>query len=178
MAPEAEPSSPILRRTRLSPIFLGVFQIVVRVSLAVVFGLSGAAKIADPGRFARILHNYELMPPSGENLVVRFLPWIEILCAVSLLLGFRRKGGTLITGGLVVILSAVIASALWRGIETDCGCTLQQTPLSPWTLVRNAALLLAIAYLARQRRWVFSVDDWHTARITSLPTTSPGRLLG
>ena len=51
-----------------------------------------------------------------------FLPWLEIVTAMALLLGRLYLGALLSVSGLGVVFAVAVGSAWWRGLDISCGC--------------------------------------------------------
>jgi hypothetical protein len=54
-------------------------------------------KILHPLAFAEIVYNYQILPDVLVNLVALFLPWIELLVGLSLIVGMWLPGALLIS---------------------------------------------------------------------------------
>jgi len=116
----------------------------LRIVLAGVLLAAAAPKIADPAAFAAKLPNYRVFPDSLANIVAAVAPMLELLAAATLLTGRLYRGGVWLTAGLMAMFTALIGSALARGIDLDCGCFGALAPTEPvgaLDLVRNLVLL-------------------------------------
>lgn len=94
----------------------------LRVGLGGVFIWASWSKILDPESFARIIQNYQILPPVLVNPVAILLPWIEALCGIFLLCGYFVKGSALIVGVLLIVFGLVMSFNIYRGIDVACGC--------------------------------------------------------
>ena len=79
-------------------------------------------KILHPVPFAEIVYNYQILPDILVNLATLFLPWIELLVGLSLILGIGLPGAVLICNGLLVIFFSTLVFNMARGLDIDCGC--------------------------------------------------------
>lgn len=115
------------------------------VSLALIFGASGAMKLADLDIFEGSLANYQLTPRWMEKPLALLLPILETASAVGLLIGSTRTMAAFTLLMLLTIFTGAIAINLVRGrTNIDCGCfgpALRQE-LSAWLLVRNLFLMM------------------------------------
>lgn len=94
-----------------------------RAILAVVFLAAAIPKIRDPAGFAKSIHHYQLLPDAWINPLAIFLPWLEWVVAVALLIAPRlRRGALLLIAAMLVMFIGAIGSAMARGINIDCGC--------------------------------------------------------
>ncbi len=79
-------------------------------------------KMANPADFAKIIHNYQVLPVQLINLLAIFLPWIELLTGLFLVIGKWEKASALIISTLLVIFILGLSQALIRGLDISCGC--------------------------------------------------------
>jgi uncharacterized membrane protein YphA (DoxX/SURF4 family) len=97
-------------------------DVTLRVLLGGAFVLAGLLKIMDPARFAVDVGNYRLAPHALVNLVAIIIPWIEVVAGLSVLAGIWLRAAALVITSLTVMFFFVIASALARGLNIECGC--------------------------------------------------------
>lgn len=122
-----------------------VSRIVWRIVDMIVGGIfiyAGAIKVLDPVQFATDIDNYKILPwPISVGLAF-YLPWLEMLCGLALILRRLYLGGLSILTGLVgVFLVATIAAKL-RGLDITCGCFGHAS--QNWNFPTHVALDLAI----------------------------------
>jgi uncharacterized membrane protein YphA (DoxX/SURF4 family) len=122
---------------------------IAQLAIAVVFLAAALGKIGEAGPFARQIHYYRLLPVGFENLLAITLPWIELVAALSLVFGYRARAGAVITAGLMGLFVFVVASAVARGIDIECGCfgTSDGSRVGAAKLIENVGLL-ALALIA------------------------------
>jgi putative oxidoreductase len=120
-----------------------------QLGIAVVFLAAALGKIGDTGTFARQIHHFRLLPFGLENTLAITLPWIELVAALALLLRFRPRAGAVITAGLMGLFVFVVASAVARGLDIECGCfgTSDAGRVGTAKLIENVGLL-ALALVA------------------------------
>ncbi len=87
-----------------------------------IFIYAGVMKIFDPVGFANDIDNYKILPWLLTVRLAFYLPWLEILCGLAVILGLLYRGGLLILTLLIsiFIIASVIAKA--RGLDITCGC--------------------------------------------------------
>jgi uncharacterized membrane protein YphA (DoxX/SURF4 family) len=95
--------------------------------LAVVLGATFVAasyhKIVDPPDFAHMIYNYKLTPGALINLLAIYLPWVELVAGVALVLGLPgRRGAAALVAAMLVVFILAIGINLARGNAIDCGC--------------------------------------------------------
>lgn len=93
-----------------------------RFIVAFVFILAAAEKISDPGAFAESIANYRILPEFSHNIAAILLPWLELFCGVLLLCGISVRENTVILALLLAVFILMIASAMIRGLDINCGC--------------------------------------------------------
>ena len=126
----------------------------VRITLGVVFIYAALLKIADPVAFAGSVAAYHILPYFASYLTAAVLPFLELVCGLLLVCGYRVKGGALIIVGMNLVFMAALASALVRGLDIDCGCFKQGgAKTSPWlALSRDALFLVMTLFVLRAER--------------------------
>jgi len=87
-----------------------------------VFIYAGVVKAFQPGRFASDIDNYKILPWTISVGLAFYLPWLEILCGLALILRRLYLGGLSILTALVLIFSGVTIAAKVRGLDITCGC--------------------------------------------------------
>jgi uncharacterized membrane protein YphA (DoxX/SURF4 family) len=116
------------------------------IGLLLIF--SAAHKLLDLESFALTVFRYQLLPDPLVNLTAILLPWIELVCGISLLLIWRWRFAALWL--VLIIFSAFtigIIINLFRGTPFGCGCfkdSALEDPMSWFSVLRNALLLLLI----------------------------------
>ena len=133
-----------------------------RLILAVVFGIAGIAKLADPTGSRKSIIGFGLPAPLVIPLAW-LLPVAELVCAAALLPVASAWWGA--TGVLMLLLCFIagISISLIQGRRPDCHCfgQLHSAPIGWQTLVRNAALAgiaAGIVWLGRENPGASVVD--------------------
>lgn len=118
--------------------------------LATVFVGAALPKLVDPAGFALAIHHYHLAPDGLINLMAIYLPALELCAALGLLLPRTRRAAAWLTGLMLLIFTAALASAIVRGLDVSCGCFTTNPEagrVGILNLARNGALLLLIAWI-------------------------------
>ncbi len=107
-----------------------------------LFVAASLHKIVSPLEFARIIHNYKILPGVLINPAAIVMPWLELSCGLLLVLGRLRQASAALLFGLIGTFVLAIGFNLVRGVDFDCGCFGSgHTP--PWQiLLRDAGLFL------------------------------------
>lgn len=93
-----------------------------RIALGFLFLLAGTGKFRDPIKFMGGIDAYQMVHGWTIPLGAVFLPGIELLAALGLLLAWQVRASSLVIGGQLIIFIAAMGSALYRKLELDCGC--------------------------------------------------------
>ncbi len=121
----------------------------LRITLGLVFLYAGVPKILDVESFAQNVNAYKLLPYFLNYLVAATLPWLEAVCGLLLVTGFRRKAAAGILAGLNAFFIILLAVTIMRGLDIDCGCFNQGGEKVPlWLdIVRDVLFLWAALLL-------------------------------
>jgi uncharacterized membrane protein YphA (DoxX/SURF4 family) len=123
-----------------------VCRIVCRIGLGLVFVYAGILKIRDPIAFAGSVAAYKILPYSLNYLVAATLPWIETLCGILLIIGYRVRAAAGIVAAMNLLFIFLLASTIARGLDIDCGCFRQGGEKTPaWVSIARDVLFLATA---------------------------------
>ena len=95
---------------------------VLRLIICGTFVYAALDKIMHPDQFARIIYNYHQVPGQLINIFALFLPWVEIISGVLIIVGYWEKAATLIIGGMLVMFIIALSQALIKGVNIECGC--------------------------------------------------------
>lgn len=99
-----------------------IFSLLVRVVLGALFIYSSMDKIANMPDFAKIILNYKILPVELVNLMAIFLPWLEFVTGLLLVIGKFERAALVIYTTLLVIFILALSQALVRGLDISCGC--------------------------------------------------------
>ena len=96
--------------------------VLIRLIVGGIFLISGLAKIADPVRFLLTLREFQLLASALESFLAVYLPWLEFLLGLCIVVGILHRTASLMIAGLNGAFIIAIGSVMARGIEVDCGC--------------------------------------------------------
>lgn len=99
-----------------------ILSFVFRIIVGGIFLISGLAKISDPIRFMLTLREFRLFPEIIISSTAIYLPWLEFVLGLFILLGIMYRTSSLILAFLNLSFTLAILSLIIRGIEVDCGC--------------------------------------------------------
>lgn len=128
-----------------APRFLVFLTTGLRIMLGVVFIWASWNKLWHPDDFARIIQNYQILPPALIYPAAVMLPWVEIVCGGLLVTGLYVKGSVLIINLMLITFTVAYLSTWLRGIDAACGCfsASLQAGTSSYLVVLRDLLLLA-----------------------------------
>lgn len=117
----------------------------LRLLLSVVFLVACVPKIINPYEFALALFRYRIFPYYMINFLAIFVPWLEFVVAIALLLWSKgRQAALIIIVVMLFLFTVVISSSLLRGLDIACGCfsvRIDAAHIGWISIVRNISLL-------------------------------------
>lgn len=140
----------------------GWVELVLRYIVGMTFVYASIHKIEAPAEFAKVIYGYGLFPPGIINLVAVFVPFLEVITGLAIILGIYPRAATVLVGVMLLLFIIAISINLIRGYEFDCGC-FSFTPgehksSSVQLLVRDVVyFILCVLVLGYHgdRRWAF-----------------------
>jgi putative oxidoreductase len=122
-----------------------------------VFVFAGVTKIIDfqpirfldPMDFARDIDNYKILPWRVSVQLALYLPWLEIICGLALMLRRLYSGALALLLALLLVFIGASFAAKARGIDITCGCFghVSDQLSFAWHMVLDFAILAAIVAL-------------------------------
>ena len=122
----------------------GWIEVVFRWILGITFIYASYYKILSPTDFAKMVYGYNLFPEVLINLIAIFLPFIELISGLSLLLGIYPRSAALIINGLLLAFIILLTINIIRGHEFDCGCFSAKETGSPKMMVVRDMIYLIL----------------------------------
>lgn len=126
-----------------------ISSLTIRFVLGAVFIFAGIPKIMGTAAFAGAVYNYQLLPDVLINFFAIFLPWLEVIVGIFLILGVWLPGTVVIYNGLIITFIAALVISVHRGLDISCGCfsTDSTDVINLGTILRDVALFMASLYL-------------------------------
>ena len=136
--------------------------LILRIGFGGLFFYSGITKIREPIIFLDAVRGFRAFEPVSAITGLKFdpqpieawiamgLPWLEIFCGATVLVGIFHRGGLTILCGLIVVFIAAFASAWSRDLEITCGCFGTNTLVTNYffeIMLRCALLAVGVALL-------------------------------
>ena len=114
-----------MHRSLREQIFTGL-DWAFRLLLAGVLLYAAWPKMLDPLAFAKAIANYKVsLPIVGSDyifLTAILLPPLEAVTGICLFVSKMRRGAALMTVVLMALFVVLVAQAVLRGFNIDCGC--------------------------------------------------------
>ncbi len=117
----------------------------LRYFIGVMFLYAGLAKISYPAEFAESIASYQLVPywTRSINLLAVFMPWLELICGLFLILGIATRATSCILGFILTLFTIAIAINVIKGAPISCGCfDSVGSQISWWKVLEDVFLAL------------------------------------
>jgi putative oxidoreductase len=124
--------------------------------------------LSNLSNFGQQVRSYKLLSENGVSLVSHFLPPVEIVLGLLLLIGWRLRLWASLVSLIMIGFLTVVTRAYVLGLQIDCGCFGKPEPLTGWTIIRDGLfLLLALAMT------VFAFQEARQPHPWTAPTPEP-----
>jgi uncharacterized membrane protein YphA (DoxX/SURF4 family) len=94
----------------------------VPVVLGIILLVASYHKVLDPPDFTNVIYHYKLFPALSINLLVIYMPWVEVVLGLALFTGLGRRGASLLAMIVFFSFIVILSYNLYRGCPTVCGC--------------------------------------------------------
>ncbi|MCC6158333.1 MAG: DoxX family membrane protein [Deltaproteobacteria bacterium] len=133
----------------------------LRIGFGAMWIIAAWDKIAHPDKFAIAVDNYHILPRALVHAVALILPCVEMLVGLCLVAGTAVEGAALLSAAMMVVFIIGLTQALVRGLDISCGCfsqtTGQASKISPWLVLRDAALIAGSVWILVYNRGRWSI---------------------
>ncbi len=102
--------------------FQPLMTLLARLVLGGVLLAAGGLKVFKPTESANAVAAYKVLPTNLSHVVGYALPWLEVAIALLLILGYLIRPAAVVSGLIMIVFVAAIASVWARGMLIDCGC--------------------------------------------------------
>lgn len=172
-SPDAPPPVAACRRAgACSYPVIPAIVLLLRLGLGALFLLAAYQKlfVAKPQIFSASVtafHVFDHLSPGARawmtNAATYMTPWTEIVAGLALVLGIWTRAAAAVLGALLVLFIALIARAMYIGLELECGCFGKLSPFCTgkigWcNIIQNSVMLGAVLVIVFAPRHVYTVD--------------------
>ncbi|CAN5353425.1 DoxX family membrane protein [soil metagenome] len=101
---------------------------------------------ADPFVFEQSVESFKLIPKELAIPVAHFLPWLEAVIGISVVLGIWTRQSGLLAALTLTAFTAALASIILRHMHVDCGCfggLFGESTVTWISIARNGVLVIA-----------------------------------
>ncbi len=121
---------------------------ILRLYIGGLFVFASLYKINHAVEFAESIANYQLVPYWAVNFLAVTMPWLELICGLMLIIGFRAKSVTVMIGGMMIMFTvALVINVIWE-TPIGCGCFSTSGDLIGWhTVLRDVIWLAMITHI-------------------------------
>jgi uncharacterized membrane protein YphA (DoxX/SURF4 family) len=132
-------------------------QLVLRLTLGLIFIISSGAKLRDPAAFVRGVLEYQVLPPPLAQLYGRLLPFAELGTGLLLLSGLVVPVAAGLAALMLTSFAAAVASNVARGRALSCHCFGEHSvSRSGWHALAGDLVLLLVALWSLKNSTHFS----------------------
>lgn len=140
----------LLRRTRNAQ-WGPMVRTVLRIGFGAMFLAAAWPKFADPKGFSILVAQYQFLPGFLVNLFSLWLPSIEIVVGIGILITLWEREFSAMVGLMMVMFIVALTQALVRDLGIACGCFdiegAQDAGEAWFSLIRDIVLMVPIAWL-------------------------------
>lgn len=94
----------------------------VQIGLGAIFLYAAWPKLVDPPALAKNIWAYDIVPHGLINIQALWMPGIELVVGLALVLGIWRRAAAGITIGLLTLFIVALSWALLEANPVNCSC--------------------------------------------------------
>jgi uncharacterized membrane protein YphA (DoxX/SURF4 family) len=98
------------------------FVLALRLLIGGLFVYASLDKLFNQQEFARAIYNYKFLPDQLINIFAIVLPYVEFTAGGLLILGFLKRGSTVLIIVMLVMFIIALTAAYAKGLDISCGC--------------------------------------------------------
>jgi putative oxidoreductase len=114
----------------------------LRIGVGGFFLYASMSKIPYPAQFAEATADYRLVPYWMLNLGAVFLPWVEFVCGLFLIVGFASRASAVLIGLMLIMFNTMVLINMYWGAPINCGCYDTVGEPIGWRKIGENALML------------------------------------
>ena len=93
-----------------------------QIAIGIVFLWSSYEHLKNSHYFLISIERYHLFPNAVSRLIAFLIPNVELVLGIFLLVNFSPSFSKFAAGTMFFLFGVLQATALFRGLEIDCGC--------------------------------------------------------
>jgi len=130
------------------------FQLLLSLIIGGIFIYAASPKILAPDAFYLDIIGYNLVGGFLAKVIALWLPWVELLAGIGVILGVWYLPNLRILQWLLSVFVVLLFITLLRGITTDCGCFGSAGGrVTWWHVFGDLVLLLMTTFLISWTRY-------------------------
>ncbi|MBN2466969.1 MAG: DoxX family membrane protein [Deltaproteobacteria bacterium] len=123
-------------------------SLLLRYFIGLMFIYASMSKIPYPAEFAKNIEAYRIVPYWIIPTMAVFLPWLEMICGLFLIIGVSTRAAAVLVGGLLLVFTVALTSNVLRGSPISCGCWESVgARIGWWDVIRDFLLFLLTAQI-------------------------------
>ena len=132
-----------------------IILMIIRLILSGTFIFAALPKIQNTASFSESIANIQFMSNTYSAWIAVILPWLELVCAMGLLIPCIKRSCAAILSSLLTVFLGLHIIILASGQIIDCGCfgPLIDRSDHPSVAIIQAACLLLVSYLILYSDW-------------------------
>lgn len=121
---------------------------ILRLYIGGLFIFASLYKINHAVEFAESIANYQIVPYWAVNVLAVTMPWLELICGLMLVMGFRAKSVTVMIGVMMAMFTVALVINVIKDTPISCGCFSTSGDLISWrTVLRDFIWLAMIVHI-------------------------------
>jgi len=126
---------------------------ILRLYIGGLFIFASLYKMNHAAEFAESIANYQLVPYWAVNTLAVTMPWLELICGLMLVIGFRAKSVTVMIGVMMAMFTVALVINVLKETPISCGCFSTSGDVIGWhTVLRDViwvSMIIHIYYFDR-----------------------------
>jgi uncharacterized membrane protein YphA (DoxX/SURF4 family) len=96
--------------------------IALRLTFGIILIAASIDKIQHPWEFVQSVENYGILGERFARWVAIWLPYLELIVGILLILGIWLDAASILTFLMMIIFAVAVTQAYFRGLDINCGC--------------------------------------------------------
>lgn len=129
---------------------MSLILLLARLGLGITLVIAGASKSTGRLKFEQSLYKFGFVPVASVRTLSFTVPATELILGILMTLGLFAREAAVASGFLIGVFSVGIALNLMENRHVECGCfgVFSERPVTGWSLLRNALLVVVATAIA------------------------------